>query len=409
MSEGVGILIAVAIIAFLIWLVGKLISIALFLVLVVPFYIVSAMYTGIKFIAMSTFTAIDTLFHLGFDMPVLAVWIFWGLVIGAAIQGCREMKIYGRTGTGVLIAITPVLLLTLVGAIKINRGPLVDVDMEANAAVAPSDSSIRENMVLIPAGEFQMGSSNGKTDEGPVHTVYIDAFYMDKYEVTNREYAEFLNTTSKHVSDGTARSYPTDMYAERLAPVGSKQIAYIDGRYSATPGYENHPVSGVTWYGAMAYAAWVGKRLPTEAEWEKAARGGFVGMTYPWGNTIDDSHANYNQNISKTIGKTTSIGSYPANGYGLYDMTGNTFEWCLDEYDADFYTDSPDNPIAGGSITSIVNNFTRVKTKRVLRGGSCFDTSRFLQCASRCYGLPSSHSYRIGFRCVIAVPPSRED
>ena len=409
MSEGVGIIIAVAIIAFLVWLVGKLISIALFLVLVVPIYIVLAIYTSIKFIAMTTFIAIDTLFHLGFDMPVLAVWIFWGLVIGAAIQGCREMKIYGRKGTGVLIAIAPVLLLTLVGAIKINRGSLIDV--EANAAVAPSDASIPESMVLIPAGEFQMGSSNGKTDEGPIHTVYVDAFYMDKYEVTNREYADFLNTTSKHVSDSTAQSDPTDMYADRLAPVGSRQIAYIDGQYSAKPGYENHPVSGVTWYGAMAYAVWVGKRLPTEAEWEKAARGELVGMTYPWGNTIDGSHANYNPNISENVvGTTTPVGYYPANGYGLYDMAGNVLEWCLDEYDSDFYAISPDrNPIAGGPITSILKNFTEIKTRRVLRSGSCFDASENLRCASRFYGLPSGHYYRLGFRCVTAVPLPREE
>ena len=120
MSEGIGIIVALAIIAFLIWLVGKLISIVLFLVLVVPIYIVLAIYAGIKFIAMSTFIAIDKLFYLGFDIPVLAVWIFWGLVIGAAIQGCREMKIYGRKRIGVLIAVTPVLLLVLVGALKIT-------------------------------------------------------------------------------------------------------------------------------------------------------------------------------------------------------------------------------------------------------------------------------------------------
>ena len=297
MSEGIGIIIAVAIIAFLIWLIGKLISIALFLVLVVPIYIVSSIYTGIKFIAMSTFTAIDTLFHLGFDMPVLVVWMFWGLVIGAAIQGCREMKIYGRKGTGVLIAITPVLLLALVGAVKIKNTSRIDskitTELAPSEAVVPSDASTPENMVLIPAGEFQMGSDSGESHESPVHTVYVDAFYMDQYEVTNAEYTDFLNTNGKQVSGGTAHSPPTEIYAERLAPVGSKQIVYLDGRYSVKPGYENRPVKGVTWDGAMAYATWVGKRLPTEAEWEKAARDGFVGMTYPWGNTIDDNRMGF--------------------------------------------------------------------------------------------------------------------
>ena len=401
MSEGVGLIVALAIIAFLIWLLGKLISIALFLVLAVPIYIVLGIYAGIKFIAMSTFIALDKLFYLGFDMPVIAVWIFWGLVIGAAIQGSREMKIYGRKRIGILIAITPVLLLALIGAFKIKEPPLVDA--KKNTALAPSGTSIRENMVLVPAGEFQMGSSKGKPDEGPVHTVYVDAFYMDRYEVTNTEYAAFLNNNGRHVLDSTAQLYPTDMPEDPSDHVGRRQISYSDGRYSANPGYENHPVSGVTWYEAMAYAAWIGKRLPTEAEWEKAARGGLVSIAYPWGDTIDDNKANYNQNVNEDIRETTPIGSYPANGYGLYDMAGNVLEWCLDEYDADFYTNSPDNPIAGGSITSIINNFTEVKTKRVLRGGSCFDAPQFLRCASRFYELPSSNFYRFGFRCASAV------
>ena len=120
----VGVAIAVAIIVFIVWLIGKIISIVLFLVIVVPIYIVLAIYAGIKFIGMSTFIAMDKLFYLGFDIPVIAVWIFWGLVIGAAIQGCREMKIYGRKRIGVLIAIAPVLLLVLVGSARIMREPL---------------------------------------------------------------------------------------------------------------------------------------------------------------------------------------------------------------------------------------------------------------------------------------------
>ena len=289
----VGIAIAVAIIVFIVWLIGKIISIALFVVIVIPIYIVLAIYAGIKFIGMSTFIAMDKLFYLGFDIPVIAVWIFWGLVIGAAIQGCREMKIYGRKRTGVLIAITPVLLLALVGAVKIKKAPLIDAQI--TTASASSGTSIPENMVLIPAGTFQRGSSNGKAAEDPIQTVYVDAFYMDRYEVTNREYADFLNTKGNHASGGTAQFYPTDMSASPPDRVGNRQIQYIDGSYSAKPGYENHPVSGVTRSGAMAYAAWVGKRLPTEVEWEKAARDGLVGMAYPWGDTIEDGKANYLQ------------------------------------------------------------------------------------------------------------------
>ena len=120
----VGVAIAVAIIVFIVWLIGQIISMVLFLVIVIPIYIVLAIYAGIKFIGMSTFIAMDKLFYLGFDIPVIAVWIFWGLVIGAAIQGCREMKIYGRKRIGVFIAIAPVLLLVLVGTARIVRGPL---------------------------------------------------------------------------------------------------------------------------------------------------------------------------------------------------------------------------------------------------------------------------------------------
>ena len=185
------------------------------------------------------------------------------------------------------------LLLAFVGAVKIKKAPLIDAQI--TTALAPSGTSIPENMVLIPAGTFQMGSSKGESRERPVHTVFVDAFYMDTYEVTNAEYVDFLNTKGKHAADGTAQFYPTAMSESLPDGVGHSQIQYIDGSYSAKPGYENHPVGGVTRSGAMAYAAWVGKRLPTEVEWEKAAQDGLVGMAYPWGDTIEDGKANYLQ------------------------------------------------------------------------------------------------------------------
>lgn len=255
-----------------------------------------------------------------------------------------------------------------------------------------------EGMKLIPAGEFRMGSNSGGvygTDEKPVHSVYVDAFYMDKYEVTNAEYAEFLNAKGKHAD---ADQTWLNVGHERA------RIKYVNSVYRAKAGYENHPVTLVSWYGAMAYAAWKGKRLPTEAEWEKAARGGLAGLTYPWGNSIDGTRANY------SLKDTTVVGKYPANGYGLYDIVGNVWEWCLDEYNMDFYAVSPSqNPLSGAnSIQWILDNYTGIKTTRVKRGGSWGSNitaidERGVRLANRNYGAPTNVGTGLGFRCVRAV------
>ena len=227
-------------------------------------------------------------------------------------------------------------------------------------------------MVLIPAGEFQMGSNDGEDDENPAHTVYVDGFYMDKYEVTVGQYKQFIRAT------------------------GHRALPNYVSKYSPT---DKHPVVGVSWHDAMAYAQWAGKRLPTEAEWEKAARGGLVGKTYPWGNAIDSNKANYGDNV----GKTTAVGKYPPNGYGLYDMAGNVREWCLDEYNKGFYKSSPSrNPISGDSISYVINNFTNVNSSRVLRGGSWRDSPKTLRVANRGRGSPTSAYFRNGFRCARA-------
>ncbi len=218
-----------------------------------------------------------------------------------------------------------------------------------------------EGMVLIPAGTFQMGSNSGRGHEKPVHSVSIDAFYMDTHEVTNAEYTVFLNAKGKHADAG-------QIWLD-IGGFGTR-IELVAGAYRSMSEYTNHPVVNVSWYGAMAYAAWAGKRLPTEAEWEYAARGGLAGKKYPWGNTIDSSRANYDDH--KKFFETTEVGSYPANGYGLHDMTGNVWEWCLDEYDRGFYASSPaQNPLSGSpDIQTLLDTYTSIKWFGVLRGGS---------------------------------------
>ena len=248
-------------------------------------------------------------------------------------------------------------------------------------------------MVLIEAGEFRMGNHE-RDHEKPIHSVYVDAFYMDEYEVTNAEYAEFLNAKGKHTEGSiTWLDIGTD----------SCRIEYVSRVYRVKAGYENHPVVEVSWYGAMAYAEWKGKRLPTEAEWEKAARGGLSGLTYPWGNTIDSNRANYNRHVNDT----TAVGKYAANGYGLYDMSGNVWEWCLDEYNANFYAISPSqNPLSGAnSIQWLLDNYTGVKTSRVLRGGSWGNDAYNVRCARRGSFTPSNTRLYIGFRCARTVSP----
>ncbi len=243
-------------------------------------------------------------------------------------------------------------------------------------------ASVPTAMVLIPAGEFQMGSTNGARDEKPVHTVHLDAYYIDKHEVTVGEYKKFLNATGHRVlPDSVFRCSPTDQ----------------------------HPVVGVSWHDAMAYAKWAGKRLPTEAEWEKAARGELIGQKYPWGNAIDTKKANYNKNTKsgKHDEQTTPIGKYPANAYGLHDMSGNVSEWCLDAYQKNYYANSPQrNPIAGPeNLNQIVNNFKDIATRRVVRGGSWSFNAKSVRVANRMGEKPSLLSSDVGFRCVQDVKP----
>ena len=252
------------------------------------------------------------------------------------------------------------------------------------------DVTAPAGMVSIPAGEFEMGSNDpeAQNNEQPVHTVSIDAFFMDEHEVTNLEYKKFVLANPRWGKDRIEKRFHDGPYLNH----------WNGNNYPS--GKSNHPVTHVSWYAAMAYAGWAEKRLPTEAEWEYAARGGLAGKKYPNGDVIDAGKANFDRNV----GGTTAVGGYPKNGYGLFDMAGNVWEWCLDAYNPNFYFGSPGkNPISGAnSISQVISNFTNVKTTRVLRGGSWWSPTD-LRVAKRYGNLPTvTGATEYGFRCARA-------
>lgn len=231
-------------------------------------------------------------------------------------------------------------------------------------------------MQLVPAGPFTMGSDNGMPDEKPVHTVDLPAFYMDKFEVTNALY--------KMCVDAGACREPANTSA------GNHPGAY--GTYG-NPEYDKYPVIWVDWNRANIYCAWRGARLPSEAEWEKAARG-IDGRKYPWGETIDHTYANYGNHLpeyySGVFGKTITVGSYPdgASPYGIEDMAGNVWEWVADWYDV----------YPGGDVSA--NSAFGQQAYKVLRGGSWEDDPNLLRTSFRGGNTPGTAVDFIGFRCA---------
>ena len=251
------------------------------------------------------------------------------------------------------------------------------------AGAAPGAAGLDEaEMVYIPAGEFMMGSPEGEghNDEHPQHRVMLSAYWMDKTEVTNEQYGTFLawiKATGDH----------SKCFKGEPANKDHTPHYWTDAKWNAP----QQPVVGVDWYDAYAFAAWAGKRLPTEAEWEKAARG-TDGRKYPWGDDWDGGRCNGEQGGRDRRHCTVKVGGYPkgASPYGCLDMAGNVLEWCADWYAKDYYQQSPsENPTGPQSGTG-----------RLLRGGSWADLGTLCRSPSRANCGPVQRVNYYGFRCA---------
>jgi sulfatase modifying factor 1 len=218
-------------------------------------------------------------------------------------------------------------------------------------------------LVLIRGGKFSMGSAV-ESDHSPIHRVSVSSFYIDKHQVTNAQYLEFCDETGHRVPEFWHR----------------------DG-FRCSPDHPKHPVVGISWQDAAEFAAWSGKRLPTEAEWEYAARGGLEGLDYPNGENLDPADGNYTQSNK---GGPVAVGSYEANGFGLYDMQGNVVEWVGDYYAPDYYASSPSaNPQGPPS-----GKF------RVIRGGGWHSGPYCNRVYFRNALPPNWVDFNVGFRCA---------
>jgi len=327
--------------------------------------------------------------------------------------------------------------------IYVEVGKYSEIDYEFTVAL------VSEKMVRIPGGEFQMGDSlnEGSLYELPVHTAALDSFFMSTCEITNQQYCDYLNSTHSYclitITNGVVYQSDSEAgyaYCDTSSSDTESQIAYNDVsdvfsvRAKDGRDMSDDPMVQVSWYGAAAYCNWrsqqegyqgcydlstwdcnftnSGFRLPTEAEWEYAARGGEQSPYYrfPWGDTISHSQANYysSGNYSYDMSPTSRyhptwddgvypytspVESFAANGYGLYDMAGNVFEWCNDWYDSGYYdyspTSNPTGPTGGAD--------------RVLRGGSWHFSAAYCRIADRDYHGPGFRYFNHGFRPVLHI------
>ncbi len=322
----------------------------------------------------------------------------------------------------------------------------------ANAAAAPGEPP--DGMVWIPGGEFSMGAVDplgqdanivgmqATEDSRPIHRVYVDGFWMEKTEVTNRQFAEFVKATGyvtvaerkpraedfpgappENLVAGSvvftppAHAVPLDTHFRWWSYVQGADWRHPEGPGSDLNGRDSYPVLHIAYEDAEAYAKWAGKRLPTEAEWEFAARGGLSGMVYPWGNEfmkdgrfLANTHQGHfpdQDTHADAHGGVAPVAQFPPNDYGLYDVAGNVWEWTSDWYRPDYYAELANAGVArnpGGPDSSVDPSEPGVQ-KRVHRGGSFLCTEQYCSrymVGTRGKGEPSTGTNHLGIRLVKA-------
>lgn len=307
-----------------------------------------------------------------------------------------------------------------------------------------------DGMVLIKGGEFDFGTNSelGWPDEKPLHRAHVDSFWIDKYEVTNAQFREFVKATGyvttaekapslgeimSQVPAGTPPPSPDLLVAGSLVFTPPDHEVSLDdirnwwqwvpganwqhpeGPESNLDGRENHPVVQVSWDDASAYAKWANKRLPTEAEWEFASRGGLVNKDFTWGddppngqqskaNVWQGTFPNLNTKADGYV-RTAPVGTFEANGYGLHDMAGNVWEWCSDWYDRDLHTRlAKDDRVVNPAGPSRTNDRTQPFAQlRVQKGGSFLCNESYClryRPSARHGGAPDTGMSHLGFRCA---------
>ena len=268
--------------------------------------------------------------------------------------------------TLVLVALIVLAAYQAMAAVPGDKGAKESAAGQKQSQERPtSPRPLEGSMVSIPAGEFTMGSQDGDPDERPAHKVHVDAFSMDVYEVTVGQYAAFLQATGVN--------------------------SPLDWQTMNQPAHQKRPVANVDWVDAAAYCKWAGKRLPTEAEWEKAARG-TDGRLYPWGNDPPTPlHANFGKTEWNNHGVLTPVGTFEGgkSPYGIYDMAGNVWEWVSDWYDYNYYKTSPSQNPTGPSMGGT----------KVIRGGAWNSNPRAMRSANRSLISPTDQGLD-GFRCA---------